>query len=201
MKDLLIAHPGSDELKVCDFGLARRIQGGKLAPLEYGMPEYVAPEAVNMEGVNYSYDMWSVGILTYVLLSGSSPFRGPNDRETLTNVQQGKWEFRESIWKYISEEGRDFISKLLIYMADRRMDVKTALKHPWFNLIHRRSNDEYRISTEKLRTYQYQFQDWYNNASCRNWYRRRPLAGAFTHPSKMVYPPGTFFESYSASKL
>uniref|UniRef100_A0A1B0DPE4 Uncharacterized protein n=1 Tax=Phlebotomus papatasi TaxID=29031 RepID=A0A1B0DPE4_PHLPP len=190
IKDLLIAHPGSDELKVCDFGLARRIQGGKLAPLEYGMPEYVAPEAVNMEGVNYSYDMWSVGILTYVLLSGSSPFRGPNDRETLTNVQQGKWEFRESIWKYISEEGRDFISKLLIYMADRRMDVKTALKHPWFNLIHRRSNDEYRISTEKLRTYQYQFQDWYNNASCRNWYRRRPLAGAFTHPSKMVYPPG-----------
>ncbi|GAB0092620.1 Obscurin [Sergentomyia squamirostris] len=193
IKDLLIAHPGSDELKVCDFGLSRRIQGGKLGPLEYGMPEYVAPEAVNMDGVTYWYDMWSTGILTYVLLSGASPFRGDNDRETLNNVQQGKWEFRESVWKYISEDGRDFISKLLVYMADRRMDVKTALKHPWFNIIHRRVDDEYRISTEKLRTYQYQFQDWYNNASCRNWYRRRPLAGAFTHPSKMVYPPGEVY--------
>ncbi|XP_055686187.1 obscurin isoform X7 [Lutzomyia longipalpis] len=193
IKDLLIAHPGSDELKVCDFGLSRRILGGKLGPLEYGMPEYVAPEAVNMENVSYWYDMWSVGIITYILLSGSSPFRGDNDRETLTNVQQGKWEFRESVWKYISEEGRDFISKLLIYMAEKRMDVKTALKHPWFNLIHRRTDDEYRISTDKLRTYQYQFQDWYNNASCRNWYRRRPLAGAFTHPSKMVYPPGEVY--------
>ncbi|XP_059609271.1 obscurin isoform X5 [Phlebotomus argentipes] len=193
IKDLLIAHPGSDELKVCDFGLARRIQSGRQGPLEYGMPEYCAPEAVNLEPVSYSYDMWATGILTYVLLSGSSPFRGDNDRETLTNVQQGKWEFRESVWKYISEEGRDFISKLLIYMSEKRMDVKTALKHPWFNLIHRRVDDEYRISTDKLRTYQFQFQDWYNNASCRTWYRRRPLAGAFSHPSKMVYPPGEVY--------
>lgn len=193
IKDLLISHAGGEDLKICDFGLSRRIKTSEYAPLDFGMPEYVSPECVNREGVGFWHDMWSVGITTYILLSGYSPFRGDNDRETLTNVQTGKWEFRESIWKHMSVECRDFISKLLVFMPERRMDVKTALKHSWFDIIYRRSEDEYRISTDKLRSYQYQFQDWYNNASCRNWYRRRPLSGAFTHPSKMVYPPGEHY--------
>lgn len=50
IRDLLIAHPGSNDLKICDFGLARRIED-TLAPLEFGQPEFVAPEVVNGEGV------------------------------------------------------------------------------------------------------------------------------------------------------
>lgn len=198
IKDLLIGHVGSDDLKICDFGLARRIHLSNLATLDYGMPEYVSPEVVNRDGVGFPHDMWSVGIITYVLLGGSSPFRGNNDRETLTKIQEGRWEFRDSIWEHISPEAKDFISKLLVYTASGRMDVKTALRHPWFYLLERRYDDEYQITTDRLRNYNHLFTDWYSNASCRNYYRRRPLSGAYTHPSRMVYPPG---ESYTPEPM
>ncbi len=55
--------------------------------LDYGQPEFVAPEIVNMEGAGLGSDMWSCGIVTYLLLSGVSPFRGQNDRETLQRIQ------------------------------------------------------------------------------------------------------------------
>lgn len=80
----MLSHAGSDELKLCDFGLSRRILAERHAALHYGVPEYVAPEVARGEGVGLPADMWSVGILTYILLSGHSPFRGAHDRETLT---------------------------------------------------------------------------------------------------------------------
>lgn len=91
--ELLLSHVGSDELKLCDFGLSRRIHLNQYAALHYGMPEFVAPEVASGEGVSFGADMWSVGIITYILLSGRSPFKGLNDRETLTRVREGKWEW------------------------------------------------------------------------------------------------------------
>lgn len=90
--DLLISHAGGDELKIADFGLARRIHG-RLHPLVYGMPEFVSPEGAKGDGVDLSTDMWSVGIITYILLSGISPFRGEHDRETLTKIKEGNFNF------------------------------------------------------------------------------------------------------------
>ncbi|XP_050589406.1 obscurin-like isoform X4 [Bombus affinis] len=187
--DLLISHTGSDDLKICDFGLARRISHAKLMTLTYGMPEYVAPEVTNNEGVSFSADMWAVGIITYILLSGISPFRGNNDRETMLKIREGKWEFDDR-WENISEEAKDFIRSLLMYNADRRMDVKAALAHPWLNYADRLPFDLYKIPSENLKNYYKLYRDWYNNASCRTWFRRRKLNTAFEHPSRMVYPPG-----------
>ncbi|KAK5640122.1 hypothetical protein RI129_010933 [Pyrocoelia pectoralis] len=191
--DLLLSHIGGSDLKITDFGLTRRIQQGNLYPLLYGVPEYVSPEAVRGEGTGFGQDMWSVGIITYILLSGRSPFLGKDDRETLTRIKEGNWQFDMSWWQNISVEARDFISKLLIYHADGRMDVHTALKHPWLERADRRSTDEYRISSKYLHDYYLLYKDWYENASCRRWFRRRPLEGAFTHPSRMVYPPGDIY--------
>ncbi|XP_076659530.1 obscurin isoform X6 [Halictus rubicundus] len=188
--DLLISHTGGDDLKICDFGLSRRITQTKLMTLAYGMPEYVAPEVTNNEGVSYSADMWSVGIITYILLSGISPFRGFNDRETLLKIRDGKWEFDDR-WQNISEDAKDFIRLLLMYNCERRMDVKAALTHPWITGYADRSpTDLYKIPSENLKNYYKLYRDWYNNASCRTWYRRSKLETAFEHPSKMVYPPG-----------
>lgn len=195
LKDLLIGHANSDDLKIADFGLSRRVHQTNLLGLEYGMPEYVAPEVVNKQGVGLWQDMWSVGIITYVLLGGSSPFRGANDRETLQRVQEAKWEFRETIWTYISADAKDFITRLLVYTPGSRLDVKAALRHKWFQIVERRRDDDaYQITTDRLRNYHNHYRDWYANASCRTYFRRRPLQGAFSHPSKMVYPPG---ESYT----
>lgn len=193
IKDLLISRVGSDDLKICDFGLSRRIHQSNLATLDFGMPEFVSPEVVNRDGVGFAHDMWSLGIITYILLGGNSPFRGEDDRDTLTRIQEGRWEFRDTIWKYISDDAKDFITRLLVYKSSGRMDVKTALKHRWFTIIERRRDDEYQITTDRLRNYYNLYRDWYANASCRNYYRRRPLSGAFTHPSRMVYPPGELY--------
>lgn len=111
----------------------------------------------------------------------------------MTRIQEGRWEFRDTIWQNITAEGRDFITKLLVYIPSGRMDIKTALRHPWFNMLERRYDDEYQITTDRLRNYYHLYRDWYSNASCRNYYRRRPISGAFTHPSRMVYPPGDFY--------
>ncbi|XP_015180266.1 PREDICTED: muscle M-line assembly protein unc-89 isoform X4 [Polistes dominula] len=187
--DLLISHTGGDDLKIGDFSLTRRIAQTKLMLLAYGMPEYVAPEVTNNEGVDYAADMWSLGIITYILLSGISPFRGVNDRETLSKIRQGVWDFDDR-WKNISNEAKDFIRNLLVYNVDKRMDVKSALKHPWLEYADRSPLDLYKIPSEYLKTYYKLYRDWYSNASCRTWYRRRKLSTAFEHPSKMVYPPG-----------
>uniref|UniRef100_A0A182J430 Muscle M-line assembly protein unc-89 n=1 Tax=Anopheles atroparvus TaxID=41427 RepID=A0A182J430_ANOAO len=193
IKDLLIAHPGSDNLKICDFGLARRIEDDKLYTLDYGMPEFVAPEVINRCGVGLGQDMWCVGIITYILLGGYSPFMGRNDRETLTRIKEGKWTFTGSVWEFISTEARDFITRLLVYEEKHRMTIRDALNHSWFDIIYRRSFEEYQIGTDRLRSYYYHYRDWYTNASCRTWYRRRPLMSCFDHPSRMVYPPGIIF--------
>uniref|UniRef100_A0A0A9VUL5 Muscle M-line assembly protein unc-89 n=1 Tax=Lygus hesperus TaxID=30085 RepID=A0A0A9VUL5_LYGHE len=187
--DLLVSHPGGDDLRLADYGLARRIHPGQLQPLDYGMPEFVSPETVRGEGVDVSSDMWSVGVVTYLLLTGVSLFRGANDKETLTKVREGFWEFDDDYWKNLSVEARDFVSKLLVVDLNSRIDVKTALRHPWLNYADRLPPNLHQIPTEKLHNYYNLWKDWYSNASCRTWYRRRPLTGAFNHPSKMVYPP------------
>lgn len=194
LNDLLISVVGGSYLKISDFGLARKINKNQLAPLDYGMPEYVSPEVVNREGVGFHHDMWSVGIITYVLLGGYNPFRGANDSETLLKIRDGMWDFSDPFWKHISDDGRDFIKNLLIYSPEERMNVKTALKHPWFFLLDRPPQpDEYRISTDRLRNYYDSFGNWYANAACKHYFRRRPLSGCYTHPSKMVYPPGHIY--------
>ncbi|CAB3240106.1 unnamed protein product [Arctia plantaginis] len=192
--ELLLSHAGSDEIKLCDFGLSRRIRFNEHASLDYGMPEFVAPEIARGEGVSFGADMWSIGIITYILLSGHSPFRGMNDRETLTRIQEGRWEWHdEEWWSRLSKESRDFISKLLVINWHERIDVNTALSHPWLTLADRIYQEEYQITTDRLRNYYNLYRDWTSNAQCRTWFRRRPLSGAFEHPSKMVYPPGEIY--------
>ena len=119
--DLFLTHPDGDELKIGDFGLARRIYANKLASLDYGMPEFVAPETANGQGVGLAADLWSVGVITYLFLSGISPFRGHRygsrhfaprpDRPDQLN----------------SNEAKDFLAKLLVFCADDRLTVEQVI--------------------------------------------------------------------------
>ncbi|XP_040572571.1 protein Obscurin [Lepeophtheirus salmonis] len=189
--DIIFSRPGGSDIKICDFSLARRIVG--IVKLDYGQPEYVAPEIVNGEGASFGSDLWPVGIMTYLLLSGVSPFRGQNDRETLQRIQMGDIDFDFELWQNVSREAKHFVANLLVYKPEERMSVRQALAHPWLQILKQPGieiSEQYQISTERLRTYYVGLKEWYANASCDFMFRRRPLSGAFTHPSCMVYPPG-----------
>ena len=189
--DILFTRPGGSEIKICDFSLSKRIVG--VVKMEHGQPEYVAPEIVNGEGATFASDMWSIGIITYLILSGVSPFRGQNDRETLQRIQMGDIDFDFELWQNISREAKHFVANLLVYKPEERMSVRQALAHPWLQILKQPGieiSEQYQISTERLRTYYTGLKEWITNASCDFMYRRRPLHGAFSHPSCMVYPSG-----------
>ncbi|XP_075532246.1 obscurin isoform X3 [Dermacentor variabilis] len=187
--DALVARENSDDIKIGDFSLSTRLPRGKVVIQEYGHPEFVAPEIANKKPASLASDMWSVGVISYILLSGISPFLGQNDRETLKNVQNGKINFLHDGFAKVSDEARDFISKLLVFETSERMDVRTALEHPWLKITERPDRGESLSNIDRLREYQRHWRSWYSNASCRNTYRRRTMESCFTHPSKMIYPP------------
>lgn len=82
-------------IKIIDFGLAHKIDFGNEFKNIFGTPEFVAPEIVNYEPLGLEADMWSIGVITYILLSGASPFLGDTKQETLANVSAVNYEFEE----------------------------------------------------------------------------------------------------------
>ncbi|KYO24163.1 myosin light chain kinase 2, skeletal/cardiac muscle [Alligator mississippiensis] len=120
-------------VKIIDFGLARRYNPREKLKVNFGTPEFLSPEVVSYEQVSYSTDMWSMGVITYMLLSGLSPFMGDNDTETLNNVLAADWYFDEETFEGISEEAKDFVSNLIIKEKSGRLSAAQCLKHPWLN--------------------------------------------------------------------
>ncbi|XP_061486823.1 myosin light chain kinase 2, skeletal/cardiac muscle isoform X2 [Rhineura floridana] len=120
-------------VKIIDFGLARRYNPREKLKVNFGTPEFLSPEVVTYDQVSYSTDMWSMGVITYMLLSGLSPFLGDNDTETLNNVLAANWYFDEEAFEGISDEAKDFVSNLIIKQKSGRMSAAQCLQHPWLN--------------------------------------------------------------------
>ncbi|NWZ37390.1 MYLK2 kinase, partial [Brachypodius atriceps] len=120
-------------VKIIDFGLARRYNPNEKLKVNFGTPEFLSPEVVNYEQVSYSTDMWSMGVITYMLLSGLSPFLGDDDTETLNNVLAANWYFDEETFESVSSEAKDFVSNLIIKDKSARMSADQCLQHPWLN--------------------------------------------------------------------
>ncbi|KAK8787194.1 hypothetical protein V5799_023031 [Amblyomma americanum] len=123
-----------NRIKLIDFGLARFYEPEKKLQVLFGTPEFVAPEVVNFDKVSYQTDMWSVGVICYVLLSGLSPFMGNSELETMANVTRAEYDFDDESFDAISEEAKDFIAKLLLKDKDDRMTAAQCLNHPWLRV-------------------------------------------------------------------
>ncbi|GBN78554.1 Twitchin [Araneus ventricosus] len=130
-ENIMCQTKASNNIKLIDFGLATKLDPNEVVKISTGTAEFAAPEIVNREPVGFYTDMWAVGVLAYVLLSGLSPFAGDNDVETLKNVRACDWEFDDEAFANISNEGKDFISKLLTRSKDKRMTAHECLEHPW----------------------------------------------------------------------
>uniref|UniRef100_A0ABI7XSF4 Protein kinase domain-containing protein n=1 Tax=Felis catus TaxID=9685 RepID=A0ABI7XSF4_FELCA len=113
-------------IKLIDFGLAHEIEDGVEFKNIFGTPEFVAPEIVNYEPLGLEADMWSIGVITYILLSGASPFLGDTKQETLANITAVSYDFDEEFFSQTSELAKDFIRKLLVKETRRWTTSK-----PW----------------------------------------------------------------------
>ncbi|XP_031462200.1 uncharacterized protein LOC116237292 isoform X2 [Phasianus colchicus] len=101
-------------------------------------PSPLAPEVINYEPLSSATDMWSIGVITYILLSGLSPFQGETDAETLSNVLEGAYEFEERYFSDTSEMAKDFIRQLLVKEPQERMTASECLVHPWIKPLNRK---------------------------------------------------------------
>ncbi|CAH1980702.1 unnamed protein product [Acanthoscelides obtectus] len=130
-ENILCLTKTGNRIKIIDFGLARKFDPDKKLQVLFGTPEFVAPEVVNFEAIGYGTDMWSVGVICYVLLSGLSPFMGHTDIETMANVTVAKYDFDDEAFDEISENAKDFIRKLLVKDMNQRPSPQECLDHPW----------------------------------------------------------------------
>lgn len=132
-ENILFETRKSNNLKLVDFGASRELRSGEALKIAYGTPDFCAPEVVSNDSVGRATDMWSLGVLTYILLSGVSPFKGENDNETLKNVNDAEWDFNHEAWANISDAALDFIDRLLVREKRERMSARDALLHPWLS--------------------------------------------------------------------
>ena len=119
------------EIKLIDFGLSKVYMDGMVMHNVLGTSYYVAPEVL---AGNYGIecDLWGIGVLAYMLLSGQAPFSGDTDADIMKLVRIGKYSFSpSSLWRGVSEEAKDFIRKLLVINPKERMTAKQALDHQW----------------------------------------------------------------------
>ncbi|XP_058559900.1 striated muscle preferentially expressed protein kinase isoform X7 [Neofelis nebulosa] len=122
---------GEEQVRICDFGNAQELTPGEPQYCQYGTPEFVAPEIVNQTPVSGVTDIWPVGVVAFLCLTGISPFVGENDRTTLMNIRNYNVAFEETTFLSLSREARGFLIKVLV--RDRlRPTAEETLEHPWF---------------------------------------------------------------------
>ncbi|PKA51190.1 Calcium and calcium/calmodulin-dependent serine/threonine-protein kinase [Apostasia shenzhenica] len=118
-------------LKIMDFGLSSVEDFTDPIVALFGSIDYVSPEALSQRLVSAASDMWSVGVILYILLSGYPPFHATSNREKQQRILAGDFSFEEQTWKSITSSAKDLISSLLAVEPYRRPTAEDLLKHPW----------------------------------------------------------------------
>ncbi|XP_066883044.1 striated muscle preferentially expressed protein kinase isoform X7 [Kogia breviceps] len=139
---------GEEQVRICDFGNAQELTPGEPQYCQYGTPEFVAPEVVNQTPVSGVTDIWPVGVVAFLCLTGISPFVGENDQTTLMNIRNYNVAFEETTFLSLSREARGFLIKVLV--RDRlRPTAEETLEHPWFKAQARGAE----VSTDHLKLF------------------------------------------------
>ncbi|KAL6060960.1 calcium calmodulin-dependent protein kinase type 1G [Balamuthia mandrillaris] len=130
-ENLLSAGDGENEVvKVADFGFAKNFGEEKLVT-SCGSPGYVAPEVLTEDSYTNAVDMWSVGVIVYILLSGYPPFYDESPPKIFKKITEAKYDFDDPVWEDISDLAKDLIKKLLVKDPEERLTASKCLKHPW----------------------------------------------------------------------
>ncbi|XP_060154143.1 myosin light chain kinase, smooth muscle isoform X8 [Globicephala melas] len=151
-ENIMCVNKTGTRIKLIDFGLARRLENAGSLKVLFGTPEFVAPEVINYEPIGYATDMWSIGVICYILVSGLSPFMGDNDNETLANVTSATWDFDDEAFDEISDDAKDFISSLLKKDMKNRLDCTQCLQHTWL-MKDTKNMEAKKLSKDRMKKY------------------------------------------------
>eukprot|EP00976_Prorocentrum_cordatum_P051551 1040838-Prorocentrum_minimum.AAC.1 len=133
LENLLLTEQGKiDNIKIADFGLSKQQE----AAMETicGSPQYVAPEILTaQQGVKYGkeVDLWSAGVILFMLLSGYPPFYDENEPMLFRKIQKAHFEFDDPVWEEVSDQAKNLIAQLLTADPRTRLTATQALAHPW----------------------------------------------------------------------
>lgn len=136
-ENILLKNKGdAAAIKITDFGLskiffAEDAEQEVLMKTACGTPGYVAPEVLSHEHYTSQVDLWSIGVIVYILLCGFPPFYGDNDAQMFKRIKAGQYKFLAPYWDTISADAKDFVRNLLIVEPKKRMTAAEALNHRW----------------------------------------------------------------------
>jgi len=121
----------NSKIKVIDFGTSCAFEKGAKLKKKLGTPYYIAPEVLK-RNYDEKCDVWSSGVIMYILLCGYPPFNGPNDKIIFQRVLEGKFAFPEEDWNGISKLAKELITRMLTYDPSKRVATGDSLQHAWF---------------------------------------------------------------------
>ncbi|KAJ5776646.1 uncharacterized protein N7511_001657 [Penicillium nucicola] len=129
---LYLTRSADSELVLADFGIAKMLHSpSEVLTSMAGSFGYAAPEVMLKQGHGKAVDMWSLGVITYTLLCGYSPFRSENLTDLIEECRTGRIIFHERYWRDVSQDAKDFILTLLNADPSKRVTSEDALKHEW----------------------------------------------------------------------
>lgn len=132
----LIYESNADDanIKVTDFGLAKlRKEEGKKMTTACGTPNYVAPEVLNQQPYGKEVDIWSLGVISYILLCGFPPFYNEDTPTLYRQIRKGEFSFPDPYWTNVSDAAKDMIQKMLTLDPKKRATAKQVMAHPWIS--------------------------------------------------------------------
>ena len=134
-ENLLYLNDGPEDnnpIKVIDFGLSQVISPQRKLKTKVGTAYYVSPEILN-GAYSEKCDIWSAGVILYILLSGDPPFNGPSDLAIYKKIAEMKFDFPENKWSRISDEAKDLI-KHMIAPENKRYSAREVMEHAWMKV-------------------------------------------------------------------
>lgn len=128
--------------KIVDFGLSKIIGPNETAIEPFGTLGYVAPEVLKKQPYTFSCDVWSLGCITYALISGSLPFDHNDQKELIRMTMEDTLKFDLSVWDRVTSSCKSLITDLLKKNPSQRITLEEAILHPWFDSVRRKYSSE-----------------------------------------------------------
>ena len=122
------------DVKLADFGLSKLSAPDEVMKMACGTLSYVAPEVLTLRGYGKAADLWSIGVILYLVVRGRLPFEAPTRQEVLAKTAAARLDFRHTVWRRWSREGLSFVTGLLRKNPTERLTADEALHHEWFQL-------------------------------------------------------------------